>query len=171
MISDFIGAHLADIQNIIFVSLLFALWRWGGGPERGLAIVFCSTIVAPSLVFQTLSDGIADLGAFSLFFGLADTAALAGLILVALNANRIYPLLITAFQVVAVSAHLVKGTVDQVSPGAHMVLAAAPGFCQVALLLAGLVQHRIRLSRFGSYRDWRFGHDLRRVAKILSVRA
>lgn len=171
MISDFISAHLADIQNFIFVSLLFAMWRWGGGPERGLAIVFGSTIVVPSLVFQTLSDGIDDLGAFSLFFGLADTAALGGLILVALNANRTYPMLIAAFQVVAFGSHLVKGTVDQVSPEAHLVLAAAPGFCQVALLFAGLVQHRIRLSRFGPYRDWRFGHDLHRLAAMLSARA
>ena len=171
MISDFISAHLVDIQNIVFLSLLFAMWCWGGGPERGLAIVFVSTIVAPSLMFQTLSDGIDDLGAFSLFFALADTAALIGLILVALNANRTYPILIAAFQVVAFSSHLVKGTVDQVSPGAHLVLAAAPGFCQVALLLVGLLQHRFRVSRFGSYRDWRFGHDFHRLAAMLSTRA
>lgn len=171
MISDVISAHLADIQNIIFVSLLFAMWRWGGGPERGLAIVFGSTIVAPSLVFQTLSNDIHDLGAFSLFFGLADAAALIGIFLVALNANRSYPLLIAAFQVVAFSSHLVKGSVDQVSAGAHLVLAAVPGFCQVALLLVGLVLHRFRLSRFGSYRDWRFGHDFHRLAAMLSARA
>jgi len=171
MISDFISAHLVEIQNIIFVSLLCAMWCWGGGPERGLAIVFGSTIFAPSLVFQTLSNEIYDLAAFSLIFGVADTAALIGLILVALNANRTYPMLIAAFQVVAFSSHLVKGTVDQVSPGAHLVLAAAPGFCQVALLFVGLLRHRFRVSRFGSYRDWRFGHDFHRLAAMLSTRA
>ena len=170
MIPTVISAHLADIQNLIFVSLLFAMWCWGGGPERGLAIVFGSTIVAPSLAFQTLSNEIHDLGAFSVFFGIADAAALIGLILVALNANRTYPMLIAAFQVVAFSSHLVKGSVDQVSPAAHLVLAAVPGFCQVALLLLGLVHHRLRLSRFGCYRDWRLGHDFPCLAAMLSTR-
>ncbi len=169
--SEFISAHAADIQNIVFISLLLMMWRWGGGPERGLAIIFASTVVAPSLTFQMLSDGIGDLGKFSLFFGLADALALAGLLLIALNANRTYTLWITGFQVVAFSAHLVKGMVGQVSPNAHIVLAAAPGLCQVFLLFVGFVQHRVRISRFGAYRDWRSGHDLPRLAAALSAKA
>jgi hypothetical protein len=56
---------------------------------------------------------------------------------------------------VAISAHAVKVMVDTVSPLAYLILASGPSYCQLALIFAGFVRHRMRLKTFGPYRAWR----------------
>jgi hypothetical protein len=169
MILDFLNAYRADMQYIASLVLGLALWRWGGGPERGMAIMFSGVMLLPSLAFHLLADGAMIFGSFSLVYMIADGIALIGFVLIGLNANRNYPLWIAAFQIVAVGSHLVKQTVDAVSPIAYMVLAVGPSYCQLLLLSVGLLRHRSRVRRFGPYRDWREGHGLPRLAAALSV--
>lgn len=170
MILDFLNAYRADMQYIASLILGLAMWRWGGGPERGMAIMFSGVMLLPSVAFHLLNEGAMIFGSFSSVYVMVDGIALAGFVLIGLNANRNYPLWIAAFQIVAVGSHLVKQTVDAVSPIAYMVLAVGPSYCQLVLLFVGLLRHRRRLRQFGPYRDWREGHGLPRLAAALSAR-
>ncbi len=171
MLLDFLNAHRADLQYIAGILLGLAMWRWGAGPERGMAILFSGVMMVPAIAVRLFSDSNLIFGNFALLYVTIDVIALSGFVLVGLNANRNYPLWVAGFQIVAVGSHLVKGIVDAVSPLAYMVMAVGPSYCQLALLLAGLLRHRVRLRRFGAYRDWRDGHGLPRLAAALSIRA
>ena len=168
MILEFLNTYRADLQYAASLLVGLALWRGGGGPERSLAILFTGVIMAPAIIFRLTASGTMIFGVFAPLYAVLDVIALVGFVLVALNANRNYPLWIAGLQIVAVGAHLVKGLVDGVSPIAYVVLAVGPSYCQLALLVAGLLRHRARLRRFGPYRDWRPGHNLPRLAAALS---
>lgn len=171
MILEFLNAYRADLQYIASILLGLAMWRWGAGPERGLAIMFTGVMMAPSVVFRLMSGSAMIFGNLAAVYVAVDVIALAGFVLIGLNANRNYPLWVAAFQIVAVGSHLVRGVVDAVSPLAYMVMAVGPSYCQLVVLLVGLLRHRARFRRFGAYRDWRDGHGLPRLTAALSVRA
>ena len=84
-----------------------------------------------------------------------DLIATAGFTAVALNANRLYPLWIAGFQLVALGANAIKGALDGVSVLALMILIAGPAYCQLLLIFIGFVRHVRRKRNFGNYRDWR----------------
>lgn len=171
MILEFLNVYRADLQYIASILLGLAMWRWGAGPERGLAIMFSGVMVGPSILFRLMSGNALIFGNLASVYVAVDVIALAGFVLIGLNANRNYPLWVAGFQMVAVGSHVVRGLVDSVSPIAYAVLAVGPSYCQLVVLLVGLLRHRARLRRFGPYRDWRDGHGLTRLAAVLSVRA
>ena len=168
MLIDFLNNHRADLQYISSLLLGLAMWRWGGGPERGIAILFCGVLMAPLISFRLFGSGSMIFGNFAMLYVGLDTIALIGFVLIALNANRNYPLWVAGLQLVAVCAHMVRGFADAVSPLAYVILAIGPSYGQLTLMLIGLLRHRWRLRRFGAYRDWRPGHSLPRFARILS---
>ncbi|MFL0670495.1 MAG: hypothetical protein ACJLS3_03395 [Erythrobacter sp.] len=170
MILEFLNAYRFDLQYIASILLGLAMWRWGGGPERGMAILFTGIMMAPAALFRIYAQRIMLFGDFATVYVAIDVVVLVGFMAIALNANRTYPLWVAGFQLVAVGSHIVRGLVDAVSPIAYAVLAIGPSYCQLAVLLAGLLRHRRRVRRFGAYRDWRDGHGLPRLAAALSPR-
>lgn len=166
---DFIANHRADLQYIASLLMGLAMLRWGGGPERAIAVMFTGVLMLPLIAFRlAMTSGTMMLGDLAPIYIALDAIALAGFVLIALNANRNYPLWIAGFQMVAVGAHLVKGLVDVVSPLAYVLLAVGPSYFQLVLMLAGLLRHRRRLRRYGPYRDWRTGHGLPGLAAWFS---
>ena len=170
MILDFLNAYRADLQYIASFVLGLAMWRWGAGPERGMAILFAGVLILPAVLFRFFLNGALLFSSYGLVYVALDVIALLGFAAIALNANRNYPLWVAGFQIVAVGSHVVRGMVDSVSPIAYMVLVVGPSYCQLVLLAAGLLRHRARQARFGPYREWRSGHGLDRLALALSVR-
>lgn len=167
MIFDILNAYRADLQYIAGLLIGFAMLRWGGGPERAVALAFAGLLLAPAIMFRLLASGTMIFGDFAPVYVALDVVALAAFVLIALNANRNYPLWVAGFQIIAVGAHLVKSVVDAVSPFAYVLLAVGPSYCQLALMITGLLRHRARYRRFGTYRDWRNGHGMP-LAAILS---
>lgn len=170
MLLEFLNAYRGDLQYIASILLALAMWRWGAGPERGMAIMFTGVMVAPSALFRLFADRSMLFGDFAVLYIAVDVLALAGFMAIALNANRNYPLWVAGFQLVAVGSHIVQGVVDAASPIAYVILAVGPSYCQLVILLAGLVRHRRRLKRYGPYRDWRDGHSLPQLAAALSAK-
>lgn len=151
---ELFNAYRAPAQHLASVLLAAAIWRCGGTPERWLIGVFLATMVAPFYIFALIDPGTTVLPASSTYVAIDILAA--GLFLViAVNANRNYPLYIAAFQLVAVAAHGVGVLVDGVSPLAHAILAIGPSYGQLLLIIVGFVRHRARERRFGPYRAWR----------------
>lgn len=155
MLLDLFNIYRTDVQHIASVLLALAIWRWGAAPERWLIGIFVATMVAPLYLFKLFGLGSPVFGPYALLWIGFDMFATVAFIVVGVNANRNYPLWIAGFQLVAISAHAVKGLVDSVSPLAYLILASGPSYCQLALILAGFVRHRIRLRQFGPYREWR----------------
>ena len=155
MLLDLFNTYRADVQHIASILLALAIWRWGGAPERWLIGLFIGTMVLPAYLFKLLGAGGPTVGPYaSLYFGF-DLVAAAGFTLVALRANRNYPLWIAGFQLVAIGAYAAKQMVEGISLLALVILIVGPAYCQLLLILAGFVRHVRRTRRFGAYRDWR----------------
>ncbi len=146
-------------QHIASVLLALAIWRRGAAPERWLIGLFIATMVAPVYVFRVLGLGNLNIGEYAWVTVSLDVVALVAFVLVALNANRNYPLWIAGFQLVAIGAHAARGLIDSVSLLAFLLLSAGPAYCQLVLIFGGFVRHVRRQQRFGPYRDWRTTRD------------
>ncbi len=143
-----------EAQSVFAWILCVAALVWGGGPERAVALVW--------LVLFKVIDGIHDSlvtesfrpDQFDGFSATIDILALVVLVIVAVRANRVYPMWIAAFQVLATLSHFANVIGDHVSPIAYVILAVTPGYFQLLLLAGGLWSHIRRIRKHGEYRDW-----------------
>lgn len=155
MLLDLFNTYRADAQHIAIVILALAIWRWGAAPERWLIGVFVGLLLAPLYLVKLFGNNDVAFGPYAWIYVGTDIVAAAGFVLIAVNANRNYPLWVAGFQLVAVSAHAVRAMVESVSPLAYLILAVGPSYCQLLLIFAGLIRHVMRERRFGQYRAWR----------------
>jgi len=138
-------------QLAAFASLVLAALVWGGGPERALAAVLAWLWGADFALHPLVRDPAAiETGHFVI-----DLVAAVGAILVALSANRTYPLWFAAFQLIALLAHLAHQTAPGVATLAYRLLSTGPSYCQIILLAFGIWAHHRRVRWFGRYRSWR----------------
>ncbi|MDA9918626.1 hypothetical protein N9D37_01945, partial [Erythrobacter sp.] len=107
------------------------------------------------VVMDLFTDGSVVFSSRAGFYIAIDIIACVAFVLIALNANRNYPLWLAGFQVVALAAHMVRGLVDSVSPLAYAILVIGPSYFQLILMLVGLIRHIRREKKHGEYRDWR----------------
>lgn len=142
------------VQNALFLLLLLAAWRWGGGPERVLAGVLAWFTAGDALnhaVFGNWTD-FATVDTGHVFI---DAAALAVSFAVALFANRMYPLWFAALQLIAMLAHIARDLASAIASIAYLAMYIGPSYFQIIILAAGIWSHRRRVLRHGPYRSWR----------------
>jgi hypothetical protein len=128
----------------------YALWR-GGAPERADALVFVLMAVfqfSGRLFFDRVFSTV-DLLGFA-----TDLLALAGFTLIALQANRIWPLFIAAMQLLSCVSHFGREVSDKVEPLVYAVLMAGPTAVGQVILLAGTLAHRRRIKRGIRMESW-----------------
>lgn len=158
---ELLNLYRADAQYVVSLALGLAVLRYGGGPERAVGLVLVGIVVMPAMVARLTGLTNAMLfGDLAWIYVLLDAIAAVAFIAIALKANRAYPLWVAGFQLVSMSAHLVRRLVDTVSPLAYAVLAIGPSYGQLLLLLGGLIFHILRRRRHGPYRDWRLSPPL-----------
>lgn len=157
-----------EVQSLAAWLICVAAFVWGGGPERGIAVAWI-------VIFKGLDTAlsISSLGSFrgdalSTIYAASDLLALACFVLVAVHANRLYPLPIASLQVLAVLAHVARELSDQISAISYAVLAFFPGYFQLGLLAGGVVLHVRRTRLNGPYRDWREGNGAAAWQQLLS---
>ncbi|QFT78882.1 hypothetical protein [Erythrobacter sp. THAF29] len=152
---DLVIEYRVEAQRILSFVLLIAALRWGGAPEKILAVVFVAIFTVPLTAFEILTDSPLMFGGSTIVRVGLDLVALALFMFVALNANRSYPLWVAGFQVVALAAHMVSGIVDVITPLAYAILVIGPSYFQLIFMAVGLMLHIRRKKRYGQYRDWR----------------
>lgn len=157
MVALLVSEYRHVLQDVLAVGVCLAAFIWGGGPERVVAATWLIVFELGGRLYRGLfSDGFRLLEVDP-FLASADLSAGAIWILVALYANRIYPLWIAGTQILAIAAHLSRALAESVSPLAYATMFIAPGWIQLVLLGAGVLRHALRVRRHGEYRDWRTG--------------
>lgn len=132
--------------------LVFAL-RKGEEPERMVATILIATIlldVANHALFGSAAYYAIDPGHFVI-----DSWALAGLLWVALRANRGWPLWACSGQVIVVLAHFAKIIDLSLVRYGYFAMSQLPFAIQSAALLLGTTAHLRRTGRIGRYHAWR----------------
>ncbi|MEL6486211.1 MAG: hypothetical protein AAFQ13_03585 [Pseudomonadota bacterium] len=143
------------VQDMVFFSLFALAVIRGAGPERAIAAVWMILFEGIPRIYRGFWDAGHQLEQIDLFYALIDTATCVAFVAIALNANRNYPLIIAALQVLAVAAHLARGLIETISPIAYATMVIAPSWLQLAVLGLGLVRHIQRQRQYGPYREWR----------------
>ncbi|WP_086437680.1 hypothetical protein [Altererythrobacter xiamenensis] len=147
--------YRAEVQMVAAWVLCLCALKWGGGPERWVAIVWLSVFEIVHRGYHLLWEPVFRVDQFDTFHAAMDLAAGLGFLVIALQANRLFTLWIASFQLISFSAHLARGMVDEITPIAYAFLVIAPSYFQLAILGGGLIAHVRRKKEFGEYRDWR----------------
>jgi hypothetical protein len=148
------------VKFIVFNVLLFGCWAFawlrGGAPER----IVASIVVVGSILTAFAATGPAtrytsvELGIF-----LVDVAALVGFLIVALRAERFWPLWVTALQAIGTAAHAMKLTDTHLIPWGYAFALAFWSYPMLLLIAWGTWNHQRRLARFGADKSWSSSSD------------
>jgi hypothetical protein len=137
--------------NVLLVScMLYALWK-GGAPERmGAAILGLGTVLSRVFVsgrqtnYQSVETGILAI----------DILCLAAFVILALRAERFWPLWVAALMLLTVLAHVAKFVDPEMLLRAYAFLAIVWSYPAVLVMIVGTWRHQRRLSYFGDDRAW-----------------
>ncbi|WP_194954901.1 hypothetical protein [Sphingopyxis solisilvae] len=143
------------IINLVLVGFLgAAALRWGAGPEKiCAAALFAMTYGDPLyhlLVAQGPAYGTVDVGHLA-----QDSIVAAVYVGVALQANRVYPIWLAAFQLVSLLSHFAREVTDFFPKLAYGLMNYGPYYTTILILGLGIAAHARRRRRLGPYRSWR----------------
>lgn len=85
---------------------------------------------------------------------IVDLIVLASLLMLAVRANRFWPMGVVALHLVGVASHLLPMLQPRTSPALYGMLSEYGSFAMLPLLALGTWNHRERLKRFGRDRSW-----------------
>jgi hypothetical protein len=146
---------LGVVNTIVYLGLLFgcalyAFWR-GGAPERvGAAILTIGSLLTMAALVSR--PGIYRNLELEIF--LVDVATFLAFLILAMRADRLWPLCITALQIVGTAGHTVKLVDSQILPYAYAFALRFWGYPMILLIVLGTWNHQRRLARFGVDRSW-----------------
>lgn len=144
-----------EAQFLAGIVICLAALRWGGMPERSVALVWLVIFEAGDIAYDLFVGPSMRLTQVDGWYAVVDGTAAIVLVGVALQANRMYTLWIASFQLVAVTAHAARELTATMTPISYAVLSIGPSYFQLALLLGGIIFHIRRKRIWGDYRDWR----------------
>ncbi|WP_338468090.1 hypothetical protein RXV95_05915 [Novosphingobium sp. ZN18A2] len=125
----------------------------GGEPERLAALLLITSIVAYSASRILFGDP----GYYTVYPGgmIIDFWLLVALVWVALRANRGWPLVVGALQIVIMLGHISKLVDSYAARKAYWAMTHLPFVVQMAVVIAGCWAHDRRRRRIGQYLPWR----------------
>jgi hypothetical protein len=133
----------------------YAAWR-GGSPERVGAAIFVAAVVFTRIAVSGAATRYSSIEAGIL---VVDTLTLAALLVLALRANRFWPLWVTALHVIGTAAHAVKLVDPTVIRWAYAFALAFWSYPMLFLLVIGTWNHQRRLARNGVDKSWSSSSD------------
>jgi hypothetical protein len=136
--------------QFILPALLIAAWRWGGGPEKTAATMYTTAAVASILV---LPGGARPFVNVAWAMLAVDFALAAGLIWLALTADRFWPMPSAAFQALSCLGHIEKILEPTSLSLGYQLLAQASTYPTLLLLGAGIWRHQRRSRQERPYRN------------------
>ncbi|RDC61372.1 hypothetical protein HME9302_02594 [Alteripontixanthobacter maritimus] len=153
-------AMRGTFQLLAVLTLALVAWRRGGSPEKISAGVLLGVLLLDRFYHFILTGGktIGFEGTYwqvDIGHVVIDVAALAIILAITLRANRIYPLCLTALQLITVASHFSRVITPVFEPGAFALMSLGPVYMQIATLGIGLASHMRHQRIHGAYRSWR----------------
>lgn len=129
---------------------MYALLR-GGLPERIAATILAigSTLTVAALSSLAIRFGSIEIGVF-----LVDVATLVGFLILALRAERYWPLWLTALQILGMAGHAVKEADPSTIRQAYAFALAFWSYPMLLLIAVGTWRHQRRLALYGVDKSW-----------------
>jgi hypothetical protein len=127
-----------------------AVWR-GGGPERAGAAILFGTFLMDEIYH--MAAGAHQFLIFDPVELAIDLFSLAAFSALAVRANRFWPMVLAALQLMAVVGHLAASS-ELGMQRAYWAMTEPPVVLGVITLALGLAAHVLRVQRLGIYPDW-----------------
>ena len=124
----------------------------GGHPERWASVIIVGGIVLDLIIQATI--GHRSFEHFDISRLSIDLVQFTALLIIALRANRNYPLGLAAAQLLAIVGNLAALFHRDGWNEAYWAMTQMPLFLQLALLAGGTLAHRLRLAKIGEYNCW-----------------
>lgn len=139
--------HILVFNSVLILACTYALWV-GGAPERATALVFVGAAMA-SYAVPYSGFHVVEAPLF-----LIDLLTLLALVLIAMTANRFWPLYVAAIQLLTVAVHAVKAYQPALAFWMYGGALGKMAYPTLILLAVGAIRHRNRMARFGGDRAW-----------------
>jgi hypothetical protein len=139
----------------IYYTILLACCAYvalrGAAPEKiGVSIIFVGSILStaalsnPAVRFNSMEIGVF----------LVDVATSVALLILSLRAERLWPLWVTALQLIATAAHAVKLVEPGMIRAAYAIVMGLWTYLVLLIIVWGAWNHQRRLTRFGADPSW-----------------
>lgn len=142
-------------MNYYFFALLFACCLYafvsGGVPERFGAAAYALACIASHLLFSAPSIKYRSVET-AVF--IVDVVAFVAFIVIALRANRFWPIWVSGLLGLGVLAHLARWAGSGTLPWAYQVIMSVWSYPILALIALGTFSHQRRLKRNGNDPSW-----------------
>jgi hypothetical protein len=148
------------VNSLVYLALLTGCCVFvglrGAAPEWiGAAVLVLGSL----LTFAVLSSTpriyrSVEVGGF-----VVDVLALLAFLALALRAERLWPLCVTALQIIGTAGHAVKLVDPNILPSAYAFALRFWGYPMMLILVLGTWQHQKRLAKFGVDRSWSSSSD------------
>jgi len=142
------------LTRILLFAVVLVAARKGDEPERLTAAVLLSTFVLDLVNHAVFGDPV--WYAVNPGHVVIDSWAFCALLSIALYANRGWPLLVGAGQMIVMVGHVTKLWDLTMARRAYWVLTQMPFLLQLMVLLIGTLAHMNRERRIGPYQCWRW---------------
>lgn len=140
---------------VLFLALLYGSGiyaiGWGGWPERWVG---CAFVVASWMTEWLLRPGIVTFVSLQTTTFAVDIALLIVLLAIALNADRRWPLLVTALHAMSVISHVAKFLDPDLNKRIYATMLIFWSYPGLLVLIIGTWRHRKRVALGGPEPDW-----------------
>lgn len=129
---------------------MYALFK-GGAPEKiGATVLFIGSLLSVA----ARSSPAGRFGSVEVGILLVDLATLVAFLVLALRAERFWPLCVAALQAIGTAGHAAKLLDPGVIRSAYSFALSLWGYLMLLLIAVGTWNHQKRLRRFGVDRSW-----------------
>ena len=144
-------------QDLFAITICVAAIIWGGWPERAVALTWLVVFEFGRFLYRDLL-GFSTVQLLGVDSFLISSDLITGIvwIVIALYANRGWPLLVGAGQMIVMVGHVTKLWDLTMARRAYWVLTQMPFLLQLMVLLIGTLAHMNRERRIGPYQCWRW---------------
>ncbi|MEO9461337.1 MAG: hypothetical protein ABJ242_01255 [Marinomonas sp.] len=156
---DFLDPRITAAYTVLFLMLAAASWKMvkrlrgerSGEPELlGVAVIILSIFIQMVMYADTkpIFTGV------DMVSVLVDLVLFIGIGAIALNANRIWPLIAAGAQLVGLFSHFSRAVQLNIDPMAYSILKTAPTLIVGLCVIIGFVGHFQRMKQNGYDLDW-----------------
>jgi hypothetical protein len=139
----------------VYYALLLLCWGYallrGGAPERIAATI---VLVGSLLTLAAVSNLAGSYASVETGVFLVDAATLVAFLILALRAERFWPIWLTALQLLGTTGHAIKLVDPDIIPRAYAFAAIFWSYLMLPLLALGTWRHQRRVALYGADKSW-----------------